>query len=103
MMDVMQLKRIWAMFNARNKEFFRDRAAFGWNFAFPFLIIVGFGIIFGGETLSTFKVGVFPHDEISAIFDETFIPEQFQQNSAVSFIAVSTLEEGLDKIHYHKT
>lgn len=102
MMDVMQLKRIWAMFNARNKEFFRDRAAFGWNFAFPFLIIVGFGIIFGGETLSTFKVGVFPQDDSSALFDETFIPEQFQQNPAVSFIAVSTLEEGLDKIHYHK-
>ena len=68
MMNLMQLKRIWAMFNARNKEFFRDRAAFGWNFAFPFLIIVGFGIIFGGEPLSTLKVGVFPQDGISVYF-----------------------------------
>lgn len=102
MINVMQLQRIWAMFNARNKEFFRDRAAFGWNFAFPFLIIVGFGIIFGGETLSTFKVGIFPQNGVSVIFSETTIPQHFKNNSAVSFVAISTLEEGLDKIHYHK-
>jgi len=102
MINVMQLQRIWAMFNARNKEFFRDRAAFGWNFAFPFLIIVGFGIIFGGETLSTFKVGIFPQKGVSVIFSETTIPQHFKNNSAVSFVAISTLEEGLDKIHYHK-
>ena len=59
MTNPMQLQRIWAIFTARNKEFFRDRAAFGWNFAFPFLIIIGFGIIFSGDRLSTFKVGVF--------------------------------------------
>lgn len=102
MINLMQLQRILAMFNARNKEFFRDRAAFGWNFAFPFLIIVGFGIIFGGETLSTFKVGIFPQNGVSVIFSETTIPQHFKNNSAVSFVAISTLEEGLDKIHYHK-
>lgn len=102
MINLMQLQRILAMFNARNKEFFRDRAAFGWNFAFPFLIIVGFGIIFGGETLSTFKVGIFPQNGVSVIFSETTIPHHFKNNSAVSFVAISTLEEGLDKIHYHK-
>jgi len=102
MINSMQLQRIWAMFNARNKEFFRDRAAFGWNFAFPFLIIVGFGIIFGGETLSTFKVGIFPQNGVSVVFSETTIPLHFKDNSAVSFVAISTLEEGLDKIHYHK-
>jgi ABC-2 type transport system permease protein len=102
MINLMQLQRIWAMFNARNKEFFRDRAAFGWNFAFPFLIIVGFGIIFGGETLSTFKVGIFPQSGVSVILSETTIPQHFKNNSAISFVAISTLEEGLDKIHYHK-
>ena len=35
----MRWKRMWAMFKARNYEFFRDKAAFGWNFLFPFLII----------------------------------------------------------------
>jgi ABC-2 type transport system permease protein len=56
----MQFKRLWAVFMARNREFFRDREAFGWNFLFPFLIILGFGVIFKGDYASPFKVGVFP-------------------------------------------
>ena len=43
----MHIKRIWIMFKARNWEFFRDRASFGWNFLFPFLLVAGFGILFG--------------------------------------------------------
>ena len=38
----MSMKRLWTIFKARNYEFFRDRAAFGWNFLFPFLIVAGF-------------------------------------------------------------
>lgn len=101
-MKMMQLQRIWTMFIARNKEFFRDRAAFGWNFAFPFLIIVGFGIVFSGDTLSTYKVGIFPQDTGAVLFSETNIPQQFQDNTAVSFVPVMSLQEGLDKIHLHK-
>ena len=56
----MRAKRFWAMFIARNKEFFRDRAAFGWNFLFPFLLVAGFGVIFGGKAYTTYKVGIFP-------------------------------------------
>ena len=90
------------MFYARNKEFFRDKAAFGWNFAFPFLIIVGFGIIFRGDTLSNFKVGVYPqpHDEVT--LDTTTIPLSFKNNPAVQFVPVTTLDEGLEKIRHHK-
>ena len=102
MTNPMQLQRIWAIFTARNKEFFRDRAAFGWNFAFPFLIIIGFGIIFSGDRLSTFKVGVFPQQSAAAGPAETAIPVQFRENPAVSIVPISTLEEGLGKIRYHK-
>jgi len=42
----MSFKRLWAMFVARNLEFFRDRSALGWNFLFPFLIVAGFGMIY---------------------------------------------------------
>jgi ABC-2 type transport system permease protein len=56
----MRFKRMWAMFRARNREFFRDREAFGWNFLFPFLIIIGFSLVFKGDYKDQFKVGVFP-------------------------------------------
>ncbi len=51
----MNFKRFWTMLKARNREFFRDRAAFGWNFLFPFLIVAGFGVIFGGQSYTEYK------------------------------------------------
>jgi hypothetical protein len=50
----MSLKRLWSILKARNLEFFRDRSAFGWNFLFPFLLVAGFGIIFGGKAYTEY-------------------------------------------------
>lgn len=99
---MMSLQRIWVMFRARNKEFFRDKAAFGWNFAFPFLIIIGFGLIFSGETFQRYKIGVFPQAGDGVLLEQTILPEQFQRDPAVDFVAVASLEEGLEKITQHK-
>jgi len=96
------LQRIWIMFRARNKEFFRDRAAFGWNFAFPFLIIIGFGVIFSGENLQRYKIGVFPQSGEDIVLEQTTIPDQFQNDPAINFIPVANLEAGLGKIKNHK-
>jgi ABC-type multidrug transport system permease subunit len=101
-MHLMSLKRIWTMFLARNKEFFRDRAAFGWNFAFPFLIIIGFGVIFSGENFKQYKVGVFPQSGETVELAGTNIPEPFQTNSAIQFVPVGDLQEGIEKIRLHK-
>ena len=65
----MSFKRMWVMFNARNKEFFRDSTALGWNFLFPFLIIAGFGILFGGKEYEEFKVGVFSQLTLAMALD----------------------------------
>lgn len=55
----MNFKRMWALFVARNFEFIRDRAGFGWNILFPFLIVAGFGLIFSSDSRSEFKMGFF--------------------------------------------
>jgi len=98
----MSFQRFWAMLKARNREFFRDRAAFGWNYFFPFLIVVGFGIIFGGKTYTEFKIGIFPHETrvISVATQE--IPAGFQKTRHLEFIGFKTLEEGLEKLKHHK-
>lgn len=98
----MNFKRMWVIFKARNREFFRDRAAFGWNFLFPFLIVVGFGIIFGGKNFSEFKVGVFPCDHPSVSIEQLAIPNEFRQMRYISFIGFSTLEQGLEKLRHHQ-
>jgi len=98
----MSLKRIWAMFKARNYEFFRDKAAFGWNFLFPFLIIAGFGIIFGGKDYSGFKVGVFPEAGASVSFAHTTLPQKFLATKHIEFVGFKNLEDGLEKLKHHK-
>ena len=52
------LYRFWSIFIARNKEYYRDRASFGWNIMFPVLVIVGFSLIFQDGGQRPFKVAV---------------------------------------------
>jgi ABC-2 type transport system permease protein len=98
----MKFKRMWAMFVARNHEFFRDKAAFGWNFAFPFLIIIGFGFIFGNQEYPKFKVGVFPFAEETVNFERSTIPGPFQEEKSAIFIALPSHSEGEKLLRLHK-
>jgi len=96
------LKRIWALFVARNHEFFRDKAAFGWNFAFPFLLIVGIGLIFNHKELQHFKVGVFPVSSETVNLAETTIPKPFYESEHLTFIPLPSYKEGELKLSHHK-
>lgn len=98
----MNLKRIWVMFRARNMEFFRDRAAFGWNFLFPFLIVGGFAVIFGGDTRSEYKVGVFPYSTVQVNLEEIAVPDAFKETRYLDFIGFPSREAGLTKLRDHK-
>lgn len=55
-------RRIYAVFLARNREFYRDRAGLGWNIIMPFVFVFGFAIIFSGEPEALFKIGVLGSD-----------------------------------------
>ncbi len=100
--NAMNLKRIWAIFQARNAEFFRDRSAFGWNFGFPFLIIIGFGLIFNGREFKQFKVGVFPSTEQVVHLTDSTLPPAFQQDRHVIFMSIADRGEGEKKLNHHK-
>ena len=51
------IKRILAIFNIRNKEFYRDRGALAWVFLFPVMMIVAFGYMFDPDEQALYKVG----------------------------------------------
>ena len=55
-------RRILAIFVARNREFYRDRAGLGWNIFMPILMVLSFAFIFSGEPQAPFKVGVLTAD-----------------------------------------
>ena len=98
----MSFKRLWAILKARNLEFFRDRSAFGWNFLFPFLLVAGFGIIFGGKTYTEYKIGVFPSETEQVSISELNIPQRFKEMKYFKFIGFPNAEEGLQKLKHHR-
>jgi ABC-type multidrug transport system permease subunit len=61
-MKLPTLRRLLAVMHARNLEFVRDRATFGWNLLLPVALVVALAIIFGGPERPLFKVGVLGAD-----------------------------------------
>ena len=98
----MNVKRLWAILKARNLEFFRDRLAFGWNFIFPFLLVTGFGIIFGGKTYTEYKIGVFPAESQQVELAQLDIPQRFKGMQHLKFIGFADAVEGLEKLKHHR-
>ena len=98
----MSFKRLWSILKARNLEFFRDRSAFGWNFLFPFLLVAGFGIIFGGKTYTEYKIGVFPSETEQVSIAKLNIPQRFKEMQYFKFIGFPNAEEGLKKLKHHR-
>jgi ABC-2 type transport system permease protein len=98
----MSPKRIWIIFRSRNAEFFRDRAAFGWNFLFPFFIVAGFALVFGGDTRSEYKIGVFPHAPGLVSPAELDLPGDLSAVRFVEFIGFPDRETGLERLRLHR-
>jgi ABC-type multidrug transport system permease subunit len=98
----MHVKRIWVMFKARNFEFFRDKASFGWNFMFPFLLVAGFGILFGGREYVEYKIGVFPAPAGTLEAARLEIPEGLKNTRFVQFVGFASRAEALAKLRHHK-
>jgi ABC-2 type transport system permease protein len=103
----MNLKRLWVIFKSRNCEYFRDRSALGWNFIFPFLIIGGFSLIFGGQSPAGHKIGVFPHPGGAVLAETLDIPGHLkpshpENGKYLKFAGFPTFEDGMERLKTHK-
>ncbi|MCP4671818.1 MAG: ABC transporter permease [Desulfobacula sp.] len=98
----MGFKRMWALFVARNYEFIRDRAGFGWNILFPFLIVAGFGVIFSSDSRQEFKLGVFPVKQAQMVIQELKIPLKLKTYDHIKIVGFETQNEAMDKLLHHK-
>lgn len=90
----MNARRLYALFVARNLEFFRDRSSFAWNLLFPVMMIVAFVFAFGDGPRESYKVGVVgAHSERLAAF---FASEH------VRFIDYPTVAAARAKVERHQ-
>lgn len=54
----MKLQRMFAVLQARNFEFLRDRGTLVFNVLLPLALVIAFAVIFGGPQRPLFKIGV---------------------------------------------
>mgnify|MGYP001588554163 CR=1 FL=1 len=88
-----RLRRFWAVFVARNKEFVRDRGALSWNLLFPFFVVFGMAFAFSGRGQDVFVVGV---------AGEGALAPGFAGTRHVKFVSFETQEQALNKLRHHQ-
>ena len=91
----MNFKRISAVFVARNREFYRDKAGLGWNIFMPVVMVLGFAFIFSSPDQDIFKVGVLGSPEQASQI-------AFLESRHIRFIAQDDESEAIDKVRYHR-
>jgi ABC-2 type transport system permease protein len=93
-------KRIWTLFIARNKEYYRDKSAFLWNLMLPFFIIIAINFTFNEDKQTLYKVGVISSDKISGLSGGQY--ENFKTLKYTEFIDFTSQSEAVDKLKHHK-
>lgn len=88
----MNFTRFFAVFKARNIEFFRDKASLGWNMLFPVLLLVGFSFVFSGDNKAVYKVGVIEAQKS----DSRFLTTKY-----IEFVDYRNLDNAKTKLTRH--
>lgn len=87
--------RFLAILIARNKEYWRDRAALGWSFGFPLLVVLAFGFAFSGDTMDLYKVGI-----INGADSHRSLA--FMDTEYIQFIPVSSRQSAVPRVERHQ-
>jgi ABC-2 type transport system permease protein len=92
------MKKFWAVFVARNLEFFRDRSTLIFNLVLPIALIFGFAFAFPGGGGTTYKIGTIGEaPAIGSPMDSAFLHYKYLQ-----FVPYSSLEAPLDRLAHHQ-
>ena len=95
------MKRILAMFHARNLEFVRDRSSLTWNLVLPVLLVVGLAFAFSGENKSQYKVAVMANGLVeNAQPDAALHP--VLNTKYITFYGVEDRQKTIDKVSRHQ-
>jgi ABC-2 type transport system permease protein len=89
------IKRLAAVWHARNLEFVRDRATMLFTLLLPLALVVGMSFVFGGKERPLFKVGV-----IATAIDKQAHP--FLRERYVEFVPVADQVAGIRKVTHQQ-
>ena len=90
------LRRIYAIFRSRNREFLRDRASLSWNLLLPVALVFGLSFAFDGQR-DEYTVGVVQESETIDIDAHPFFETRY-----VRFVPYADIDEALLKVERHQ-
>ncbi len=90
------LKRIYAIFRARNLEFIRDRGTLSWNIILPVSLMFGLSFIFSSDR-AEYTVGVLQNDPVIDASAHPFLESRY-----IDFVAVTERQGGLRRVQRHQ-
>ena len=90
------LRRIYAIFQARNREFMRDRASLSWNLLLPVALVFGLSFAFDGQR-DEYTVGVLTDKSEVDVSAHPFLETSF-----VRFVPYDDLDAALVKVERHQ-
>ncbi|RLA29244.1 MAG: ABC transporter permease [Gammaproteobacteria bacterium] len=90
------LKRIYAIFRARNLEFIRDRGSMSWNIILPVALMFGLSFIFGADR-AEYTVGVL---QSGTEIDASAHP--FLETRYIQFVVVNDEADGFRRVARHQ-
>jgi ABC-2 type transport system permease protein len=91
------LKRVYAIFRARNLEFVRDRSSLSWNIILPVALMFGLSFIFSGGQPPAYTVGVLQSSEE---VDPATHP--FLETRHIQFVPVQDPADAMSKVARHQ-
>lgn len=89
-------KRIYAVFQARNREFLRDKASLSWNLILPIALMFGLSFAFGNDR-DAYTVGV-----LQGKTDINYSQHVFLQTRFIRFVPYEDLATALRKVERHQ-
>ena len=90
------LKRIFAIFRARNLEFVRDRGTMTWNLVLPVMLMLGLSFIFSADR-PVYTIGVLQSASEIDVSAHPFLDTRF-----IDFVTIADEETGFDRIARHQ-
>lgn len=91
------MRRLFAIWYARNLEFVRDRATLIFTLLLPISLVIGMGFVFGGPARPIFKVGVVTS---AAQVDRSTHP--FLQERYIDFVPIASAAAGAPKLTHQQ-
>ena len=89
------IKRMLAVWHARNLEFVRDRSTMFFTLLLPIVLVIGMGFVFGGKERPLFKVGV-----LATVIDKRAHP--FLKERYVEFVPIASEAQGVQKVTHQQ-